>query len=313
MSNPVKRIREIGLKRFLKKASFYDEVYTIGIRTICPCPDDALLNPSMPFTPIAQTADIWMADPLLFTVNDKDWLFAELFEKDCHLGRIAVIDPDSKDRKPTVILREPFHMSFPMIFEWNGQYFMVPETSGDKSVRLYQCTEFPYQWETAAVFPVDALIVDSVVINRTDDAVTFLASETNPENELLVRFVTYTIKKKEDGYHLDYAPSKREFTYIERNGGYPVMRNGSLYLVTQNSSTIDYGVSLSRSSFENNTFTVHETLSPQSVQITGITPASVIGVHTYSKGCRYEVIDMRYLKFDPWLNARRIGYKVKHK
>ena len=310
MANLARRIREIGMKRFLKKATFYDEVYTIGIRKKQPVSGDALFHTAMPFVPITQNLDIWMADPLLFTHEGKDWLFVELFEKASHLGRIAVIDPDSEEKQPAVIIQEPFHMSFPMIFTWNDRIFMIPETSGNRSIRLYQCVDFPYQWKLVSVFPVNALIVDSVVLENDADHVTLLASETNPDNELLVRFVTYTIHTAQNGYHLEYSPSSRPFSYAERNGGYPVTRNGRQYLVTQNSSAIDYGVSLSRSTYEQGQFTIHETIDAASGQMRGIGSASAIGIHTYSEGSTYEVIDMRYLKFDLLLNIRRILYKV---
>ena len=311
MAHLFKRLQEIGFKRFIKKATFYDEVYTIGIRKTAERADGSLFDSAKAFEPIPQSPDIWMADPLLFTKDGKDWLFVELFQKFCSLGRIAVIDPDNLNADPVIIIREPYHMSFPMVFEWNGDYFMIPETSGNHSINLYQCEQFPYQWKCIASFPVDALVVDSVIINKTRDYITLLGSETNPQNELLVRFVSYTIAKSEDGYTLDYSPSDRSFTYTERNGGYPVIRDNRTCLVTQNSSTIDYGVSLSRSSYESDDFTIHETVTPDMAQMRGIGSASVIGVHTYSEGITHEVIDMRYLKFDFLLNLRRIGYKRK--
>ena len=311
MANLIKRLREIGIKRFIKKATFFDEVYTIGIRKKISHDGNSLLNVSALFQPVSQNPDVWMADPLLFSKDGKDWLFVELYEKSCSLGRIAVIDPDDLNKEPVIIIKEPYHMSFPMVFEWNGDQFMIPETSGNHSVNLYQCEEFPYQWKCIASFPVDALIVDSVVIDKTDDCITLLSSETNPENELLVRFVTYQIHKTADGYELNYTASGREFTYTERNGGYPIIRDTVKYLVTQNSSTIDYGISLSRSSFDQDKLTIHETVGPDKAQMRGIDSASVIGIHTYSEGIKYEVIDMRYLKFDLLLNFRRIGYKRK--
>ena len=313
MAHLIKRLREIGLKRFLKKATFYDEVYSIGIRKKEMHKDDSLLDLSSSFEAVPQNEDIWMADPLLFTKDDKDWLFVELYEKACSLGRIAVIDPDCLNKEPVIIIKEPYHMSFPMVFEWNGDYFMIPETSGNHSINLYQCEQFPYRWKLICSFSINALIVDSVVIDKTSDCITLLGSETRPENELLVHFVTYKIYKTNNGYQLDYSAPDSVFTYTERNGGYPVVRNLRSFLVTQNSSTIDYGISLSRSSYEQDAFAVHETIRPDMVQMRGIEPSSVIGVHTYSEGIKYEVIDMRYLKFDLLLNFRRIGYRRKKK
>ena len=79
------------------------------------------------------------ADPFLFVHNEKLYLFYE--SKPWHSpGVIKMIN--SKDlvnwSKPLVVLQEPFHLSFPWVFEDGGKIYMIPETSGDNSVRLYE-------------------------------------------------------------------------------------------------------------------------------------------------------------------------------
>lgn len=39
------------------------------------------------------------------------------------------------------VLKEDFHLSFPNVFEDNGEYFMIPETGADGSIRLYKATD----------------------------------------------------------------------------------------------------------------------------------------------------------------------------
>ena len=39
------------------------------------------------------------------------------------------------------VLREDFHLSFPNVFEDNGEYYMIPETGADGSIRLYKATD----------------------------------------------------------------------------------------------------------------------------------------------------------------------------
>jgi hypothetical protein len=46
----------------------------------------------------------------------------------------------------TIILREPFHLSYPFVFEHQEAIWMIPETAQDRSVRLYRAVEFPSQW-----------------------------------------------------------------------------------------------------------------------------------------------------------------------
>ena len=39
------------------------------------------------------------------------------------------------------VLKEDFHLSFPNVFEDNGEYYMIPETGADGSIRLYKATD----------------------------------------------------------------------------------------------------------------------------------------------------------------------------
>jgi hypothetical protein len=45
-----------------------------------------------------------------------------------------------------IVLAEPFHLSYPYVFEWENDYYMIPETLGANAVRLYKATAFPFQW-----------------------------------------------------------------------------------------------------------------------------------------------------------------------
>jgi hypothetical protein len=48
-----------------------------------------------------------------------------------------------------VVLDEPFHLSYPYVFEWRGDYYMVPETLATGAVRLYRADPFPTTWKFA--------------------------------------------------------------------------------------------------------------------------------------------------------------------
>ena len=312
MNKLIRRFREIGPVRFIKKATFYDEVYAVGIRPYTPSAEK-FITTSVPFTLLKERTSDWMADPLLFTYQGDDWLFVEVFEKATHRGSIGVIDLSlpEEQRIPRIIIRESYHMSFPMVFEWNDEVFMVPETSENHSINLYRTKSFPYEWELVQSFPTVGLIVDSVILKKTDHSSTFLASETNPENELLVRFMEYQISKHRSTFTYSITSHRSSHTYTERNGGVPLHKFDQDWMVTQNSSEIDYGVSISISSYENQKLKQRETYDSNTLIIRGISKNSILGIHTYSRTTNYEVIDIRYLKFDPLLNLHRIQNHIK--
>jgi hypothetical protein len=45
-----------------------------------------------------------------------------------------------------VVLREPFHLSYPQVFEAEGAIWMIPETRQANEVRLYRAESFPSRW-----------------------------------------------------------------------------------------------------------------------------------------------------------------------
>ena len=307
----IKRIKEIGLKRTLKKATAYDEVYAVGIRKYHSSDNDRI-DTSASFSVLPEQRDMWMADPLIFTHEGKDWLFVETFSKRTHRGSISVIDLNNNTNAyaPVPVIEEPYHMSFPMIFTWSNEYYMIPETSENHSVNIYKCEDFPYKWSLAHSFSTDKLIVDSVITEKHENSISLLASESSAGNPLLVRFIRYTISNINGAWEIRFEPNESaDFTLDQRNGGTPLhMKNNSRCYITQTSTAVDYGVSVSVSDIENNHVSPIQTLDSHTVKISGIKASDIIGIHTYSHGVQYEVIDLRYLKFDPLLNVRRIAY-----
>lgn len=81
------------------------------------------------------------------------WLmFFEIMNQARGTGEIgvAVSDDMLNWRYKGVALREAFHLSYPHVFEWNNQLYMLPETYEAGEIRLYRCEGPPNQWSFAA-------------------------------------------------------------------------------------------------------------------------------------------------------------------
>ena len=85
---------------------------------------------------------LFQADSFLFVKGNELFLFYELQHWD-EPGYIAMTKTsDLKSwSKPKTVLREPFHLSFPFVFEDNGYIYMIPESQEKDSIRLYQANE----------------------------------------------------------------------------------------------------------------------------------------------------------------------------
>lgn len=92
---------------------------------------------------------LYQADSFLFVKGEDLFLFYELQHWD-NPGCIAMVK--TKDLKtwtePLIVLKEPFHLSFPFVFEDHGEIYMVPESQESDSIRLYKAntdlTQFEY-------------------------------------------------------------------------------------------------------------------------------------------------------------------------
>lgn len=91
--------------------------------------------------PFSTNPIVIVADPFLFVHREKLFLFYE--EKRNYSNGVLKMTctTDLKTwSKPTKILKEPFHLSYPFVFEENGKIFLIPETSDIGDIRLYKAT-----------------------------------------------------------------------------------------------------------------------------------------------------------------------------
>lgn len=82
---------------------------------------------------------LYQADPFLFVKDDTLYLFYELQHWD-DPGVIAMVKTRDLTTwtEPVVVLRQPFHMSFPYVFEDEGVVYMVPESQESDAIHLFR-------------------------------------------------------------------------------------------------------------------------------------------------------------------------------
>jgi hypothetical protein len=106
----------------------------------------------------------YFADPFLRCTAQGQFCFVEEFRERSQRGVISVLRLD--DSGPVYlgrVLDEPFHLSFPYMFEYGGELFMCPESHEAQQIRLYKCKSFPLQWELHSVAMDNVAAVDSLI------------------------------------------------------------------------------------------------------------------------------------------------------
>lgn len=116
-------------------------------------------NPVLTRDHVTDVPAAFVADPFLLRHDDVWHLFFEVFHHGRQCGEIGWATSADAIRWTyrEIVLREPFHLSYPCVFAHAEEIFMVPETLAARAVRLYRADPFPTRW-----VHVDDLIAGSV-------------------------------------------------------------------------------------------------------------------------------------------------------
>jgi len=111
-------------------------------------PHPEALNPVMTRHHVTDIPAAFVADPFMARDGDGWVMFMEVMNVETGRGEIALAR--SADgvawTYEGVVLREPFHLSYPYVFTSGGKHYLLPETLGAGAVRLYLGDPFPTRW-----------------------------------------------------------------------------------------------------------------------------------------------------------------------
>ena len=297
METLLQKAKRLGLWLGLKKLFGYEVAFSWGYRKRIPGRElYKEKGQEMPFTIVRNTSRYWYADPLICEYQGKQVVFLECMDRKTNMGSIATValtgDSIYKKKLHQVII-EPFHMSFPMTFEWNGELYMLPETEMINELVLYRCITFPWKWHRVGRFLEGHKVVDSAVIEMTEDEVTFLASEYDPADPKLTRFVKFRFVRENGEIKAEWiGGDTEEYTYESRLAG-PII-DGELCPI-QRSTPAVYGYSTKFMKWTGSDFGEELCeINPKMVPCQGIR-SKLIGTHTYSATDEFEIIDVEFL------------------
>jgi hypothetical protein len=117
-----------------------------SLQTLAPHP--GAHNPVLTRHEITDISAAFVADPFLVRDGECWLMFMEVMNAETGRGEIALgRSPDGIEWSyESVVLREPFHLSYPYVFASDGRHYMIPETLGAGAVRLYAGDPFPTKW-----------------------------------------------------------------------------------------------------------------------------------------------------------------------
>jgi hypothetical protein len=124
-------------------------------------------NPVLTHQHVTDVPAKFVADPFLWQEDSTWYLFFEVYNLDTMQGDLAVAtSTDTRRWKyQQIVIDEPFHLSYPYVFKWEGEHYLIPESYEANAIRLYHATEFPLQWEFIATLVDGVERVDPSIVH----------------------------------------------------------------------------------------------------------------------------------------------------
>ena len=237
----------------------------------------------------------WCADPFLVQEKGKTYVFVELMDRYRSYGLLgyAEINNANTDAKVKILKDLGYHTSYPNVFKYRDQWYMIPETSANNSIELYKATRFPDKWEKVSDLIKGINAVDSTVFWHDNKLMMFIYQSYGDENKLSIGEL-HPEKQLVDNIRVCKEYHKK----IGRPGG------AILYTQTEEIRPTQYGVNrygeklvFKRFSFEPDTF-IYEEKDELEIQASDFSDCSgFIGLHTYGRCSTIEIIDLYKKKF----------------
>lgn len=130
-----------------------------------PCAGSQRLAPNpQSLRPLYPPDSAFWADPFLWKHEGRSFVFFEEFPFATRRGHISAMELDEQARPVGgvfPVVQELYHLSYPFLFELEGELFMMPEKKASGRLDLYRCTSFPNGWSLEHTLTEGAGIVDA--------------------------------------------------------------------------------------------------------------------------------------------------------
>ncbi|HEY3821722.1 MAG TPA: hypothetical protein VGL81_31360 [Polyangiaceae bacterium] len=228
------------------------------------------------------------ADPFIFEHGGTKFLFFEDFDFERGYGTIrrAEVRSDCSLGVVSTSIDPGYHLSFPFVFEHQGEVFMIPESLANGTVTLYRARRFPDEWlEEKVLFRGNAT---DTTLWRQGPLFYFFTS-LHDRDDRGMKTMLFVADSLTGDWSLHPASPVSSDVREARNAGAIFRRQGRLFRPTQNCGPrYGYGfnlreiTALSEDAFEERPWC---SVDPSAL------PFRAIGVHTYNCCGDYEVID----------------------
>jgi hypothetical protein len=246
------------------------------------------------FHKIIPPRDRFWADPFAVYRDGKYYIFVEelFFNRNrAHLSML-VMDEEGRYDMAVPILEKPYHLSYPFVFQWEGEDYMIPETTGNKTVEVYKCVSFPYRWEHHINLMENIEAADSTLLEYGGRWWLFASvRESRSGDELFIYHADHPLST-------NWKPHPRNPVVWDVRSARPAgaffVQGDQLYRPSQNSAyRYGYGLKINRVRLLNETDYEEEEIS--SVEPTW--ERGLLATHTINRVHQLTIIDVMAHRF----------------
>ena len=155
----------------------------VGESPLALSPFEDVCNPVLTSSDVSDVPAAFVADPFMLK-TDRAWhMFFEVMNRQTGKGEIGLASSDDALQwtYQRIVLAEPFHLSYPYVFEWMGDYYMVPESYQSGSIRLYRALQFPTRWSLVATLLSGGVFLDPSICRF--EGTWWMFAETNADHK----------------------------------------------------------------------------------------------------------------------------------
>lgn len=154
-------------------------------------PPKETMNPVLTANDVTDVPAKFVADPFMLKEGNTWYMFFEVLNSLTKQGDIGLATSNDGLHwtYKKIVLDEPFHLSYPHVFKWDNEYYMIPEAHQTSSVRLYKAINFPTKWAFVKTLFSGTDYLDPTIFHYSDKWWIF----------------TGTNRKKNDTLHLCYS------------------------------------------------------------------------------------------------------------
>ncbi|QVV68733.1 formyltransferase family protein [Synechococcus sp. LA31] len=239
----------------------------------------------------------FLADPYNFFFKNNHYILVEQYDYSKKRAHISLMHCSNGEinNSITPLIVEPFHISFPRLFQFAGHFYLTLESCSKPGLRIYKADEFPFSWKLYSVAQSHLYLADPIIVE--ENSTWYLLANIDSacigdhDSEL---FVFYADNPLSDTWSPVPGNPQIFDSRIARNGG--LFRFGdTLYRIGQEQSSTTYGAAFTLSSID---LLRHDTPYDESY-VTRVGPTfmpGTTGIHTLTLADNQYVADVLITK-----------------